>query len=245
MKLAADFRQEAREALRGKWPIAIVIGLVAALLGGAGSNGPEIKLNYDTSTGLSTTFNYAGQTLYSTSYGFDPRWRGLLIGGAVYLIVIALVLAAAYFVLRSIVSTGYARYNLGLVDRTEAGFEALFAYFSNWKTTALTQLLKSLYILLGTILLVIPGIIMGYTYAMTSYILAEHPDLAPGEVLKASKAMMEGNRWRFFCLQFSFIGWAILCSLTFGLGNLALRPYREAAYAAFYREVSGTSYRVI
>ena len=77
MKLAADFRQEAREALRGKWPIAIVIGLVAALLGGAGSNGPEIKLNYDTSTGLSTTFDYAGQTLYSTSYGFDPRWRGL------------------------------------------------------------------------------------------------------------------------------------------------------------------------
>ena len=100
-------------------------------------------------------------------------------------------------------------------------------------------------ILLGTILLVIPGIIMGYTYAMTSYILAEHPDLAPGEVRKASKAMMEGNRWRFCCLQFSFIGWAILCSLTFGLGNLALRPYREAAYAAFYREVSGTSYRVI
>lgn len=109
MKLAADFRQEAREALRGKWPIAIVIGLVAALLGGAGSNGPEIKLNYDTSTGLSTTFDYAGQTLYSTSYGFDPRWRGLLIGGAVYLIVIALVLAAAYFVLSSIVSAGYAR----------------------------------------------------------------------------------------------------------------------------------------
>ena len=35
MKLAADFRQAAREALRGKWPIAILIGLVAVLLGGA------------------------------------------------------------------------------------------------------------------------------------------------------------------------------------------------------------------
>ena len=116
--------------------------------------------------------------------------------------------------------------------------EALFAYLPNWKTTTLTRLWKGLYILLGTILLVIPGLIMGYTYAMTDYILAEHPDMAPGEVMKGSKAMMEGNRWRLFCLQFSFIGWMLLSSLTFGLGNLALRPYQEAAYAAFYREVS-------
>ena len=216
MKLAADFRQAAREALRGKWPIAILIGLVAVLLGGAGSGGPEVKFNYDVSSGVSTTFGYGGQTIYSTGYG----------------------LAAAYFILGSIVGVGYAKYNLGLVDRTEPGFEALFAYLPNWKTTTLTRLWKGLYILLGTILLVIPGLIMGYTYAMTDYILAEHPDMAPGEVMKSSKAMMEGNRWRLFCLQFSFIGWMILSSLTFGLGNLALRPYQEAAYAAFYREVS-------
>lgn len=55
MKLAADFRQAAREALRGKWPIAILIGLVAVLLGGAGSGGPEVKFNYDVSSGVSTT----------------------------------------------------------------------------------------------------------------------------------------------------------------------------------------------
>ena len=47
MKLAADFRQAAREALCGKWPIAILIGLVAVLLDGAGSGGPEVKFNYD------------------------------------------------------------------------------------------------------------------------------------------------------------------------------------------------------
>lgn len=238
MKLAADFRQAAREALRGKWPIAILIGLVAVLLGGAGSGGPEVKFNYDVSLGVSTTFGYGGQTIYSTGYGLDPKWSGLLVGGVVYLIVIALVLAAAYFILGSIVGVGYAKYNLGLVDRTELGFEALFAYLPNWKTTTLTRLWKGLYILLGTILLVIPGLIMSYTYAMTDYILAEHPDMAPGEVMKGSKAMMEGNRWRLFCLQFSFIGWMLLSSLTFGLGNLALRPYQEAAYAAFYREVS-------
>ena len=48
MRLAADFRQEAREALRGKWPMAILIGLVAMLLGGSEKGGAEIKFNYDT-----------------------------------------------------------------------------------------------------------------------------------------------------------------------------------------------------
>ena len=90
MKLAADFRQAAREALRGKWPIAILIGLVAMLLGGSEKGGAEIKFNYDTSAGFSTTFNFAGQKIYSTGCGIDPKWSGLLIGGAIYLIVIAL-----------------------------------------------------------------------------------------------------------------------------------------------------------
>ena len=63
--------------------------------------------------------------------------------------------------------------------------------------------------------------------------------LTASEAIAQSKAMMEGNRWRLFCLQFSFIGWSLLCALTLGIGNLALRPYEMAAYAAFYREISG------
>lgn len=237
MRLAADFRQEAREALRGKWPMAILIGLVAMLLGGSEKGGAEIKFNYDTSAGFSTTFNFAGQKIYSTGCGIDPKWSGLLIGGAIYLIVIALILAAVYFILGSAVGVGYAEYNLRLINQAEGGFDTLFAYLPDWKTTALTRLYKSLYVLVGTLLLVVPGIIMGYTYAMTDYILAEHPDMEPGEVMKVSKAMMEGNRWRLFCLQFSFAGWILLCMLTFGIGSLVLRPYQEAARAAFYREI--------
>ena len=61
------------------------------------------------------------------------------------------------------------------------------------------------------------------------------------EAIAASKEMMRGNRWRLFCLGFSFIGWSLLCALTLGIGTLWLRPYEEAAHAAFYREVSGTA----
>ena len=46
MKYAADFRREAREALRGKWVLAILAGVAAMLLGGTLSNGPQINFSY-------------------------------------------------------------------------------------------------------------------------------------------------------------------------------------------------------
>ena len=144
-----------------------------------------------------------------------------------------------YFILGSVVKVGYARFNLNLTAGEKPSFETLYSYFPHWKTVAVAQLLQTVYILLWTCLLIIPGIVAGYSYAMTSYILAEHPELTASEAIAQSKAMMEGNRWRLFCLQFSFIGWSILCALTLGLGNLALRPYEMAATAAFYREISG------
>ena len=88
----------------------------------------------------------------------------------------------------------------------------------------------------------IPGIIATYSYAMTEFILAEHPDLTASVAIAQSKEMMTGNRWRLFCLHISFIGWDILCAFTLGIGNLWLRPYKQAAEAAFYREISGTGY---
>ena len=97
-----------------------------------------------------------------------------------------------------------------------------------------------LYILLWTFVFIIPGIMASYSYAMTSYILAEQPELSAGEAITLSKQLMNGNRWRLFCLHLSFIGWELLCALTLGIGHLWLTPYKQAATAAFYREISGT-----
>ena len=44
MKYASDFRAIARNALKGKWGIAVVAGLIASLLGAIGSIGPELKI---------------------------------------------------------------------------------------------------------------------------------------------------------------------------------------------------------
>lgn len=241
MKYAADFRRIAREALSGKWMIAVLVGLVATLLGGAGSGGPELKLNIDAS-GAHANFQFAGQTIFSTGGGLNSDIGAFLVGSAIYITIAAIVMAVVYFVLGSIISIGYARFNLDLVDRGEPAFETLFGFFSYWKTAAVAKLLQSVCVLLWSLLLIIPGIIATYSYAMTEFILAEHPDLTASETIAQSKEMMSGNRWRLFCLHFSFIGWDILSSLTLGIGNLWLRPYKQAANAAFYREISGTGY---
>lgn len=241
MKYAADFRSIARNVLTGRWTIAVVAGLIASLLGAVASNGPEIKLNINDS-GANIGLEFAGQQIYSSSGGWNEALTGFLVGSATFIILAGLVMAVVYFVLGSVVGVGYSRFNLDLVDRQkEPEIGALFGYFKYWKTTAAASLLQGLYVFLWSLLFIIPGIVAGYSYAMTSYILAEHPELTASEAISQSKQMMSGNRFRLFCLQFSFIGWDLLCLFTMGIGNLWLRPYKQAAETAFYREISGSS----
>ena len=242
MKFAADFRLIARNALNGRWKIAVIACLIASLLGAVSANGPELNVDFSDS-GANVNVEFAGQVVYGTSSGFHSALNGFLIGGAIYILLIALVMAVVFFILGSIVGVGYSRFNLDLIDRQkEPEIGTLFNYFSHWKTAAAAGALQALIVFLWTLLLIIPGIIAGYSYAMTQYILAENPELSASEALESSKEMMTGNRWRLFCLQFSFIGWDLLAALTLGIGNLWLNPYKQAATAAFYREISGTTY---
>ncbi len=232
MKFAKDFKGIARGALKGKWWLALIVGLVASLLGGiSSSDGPEVKFTFGNNSDAGISF--AGKEI-----SIDPYIISFLAGAAVFLFLIVLSLAVLYLVLGSFVGVGYARFNLDLIDRKEAGFGSLFAYFSYWKTTTVSRLLRVLYTFLWSLLLFIPGIVANYRYSMTDFILAENPDLSASQAIERSKAMMSGNKWRLFCLHFSFIGWDILASLTFGIGYLWLTPYKQAAFAAFFRDVS-------
>lgn len=200
-----------------------------------------MKVNLDAS-GADASFQFAGQTLFSTGGGLNSDVGAFLIGGFTYIMLLSIVMAFVYMTLGSVIELGYARFNLNLVDRKEAAVDQLFAYFSRWRTAIAARFLTSLYTFLWTLLFIIPGILASYSYAMTGYILAENPEMSAGEAIARSKEMMDGNRWRLFCLQFSFIGWGILCAFTCGIGNLWLVPYKQAAEAAFYREISGTEH---
>ena len=99
------------------------------------------------------------------------------------------------------------------------------------------SLLMTLYVLLWSLLLIIPGIVKGYAYAMTPYVMNDRPDLDADDCIHESRMMMKGYKWKLFCMDLSFIGWAILCLFTLGIGLLWLQPYIEASHAKFYEEL--------
>ena len=86
-------------------------------------------------------------------------------------------------------------------------------------------------------LLIVPGIIKAYSYAMTPYILVDRPELSVRDAIRLSGRMMSGRKLDLFCLHLSFIGWMLLCILTLGIGILFLSPYMMTAQAAFYQDV--------
>ena len=97
--------------------------------------------------------------------------------------------------------------------------------------------LMGVFVFLWSLLFVIPGIIKAFSYAMTPYILEEHPELTANEAIDHSRAMMKGHKFDLFWLYLSFIGWGILCIFTLGIGLLWLVPYMQTAQASFYEDV--------
>ena len=79
---------------------------------------------------------------------------------------------------------------------------------------------------------------------MSFYIKVDNPNMGWRECLDRSMIMMNGHRWEYFCLQFSFIGWMIVGALACGLGTLWVMPYLEAAKANYYevRRMQGSGF---
>lgn len=96
--------------------------------------------------------------------------------------------------------------------------------------------LVNLFTFFWALLLIIPGIMKAFSYALTPYILLDEPELTARQAITRSCEIMQGRRWKLFCLYLSFIGWGILSILTFGIGFLWLAPYMNASIAAFYED---------
>lgn len=113
----------------------------------------------------------------------------------------------------------------------------MFSGYKEWSRTITTYLLMYIYIFLWTLLLIIPGIIKAYSYALTPYILKDNPELSNNAAIEESMQMMDGHKWKLFCLHLSFIGWLILSLLTLGIGLIFLQPYMRAAESHFYEDL--------
>lgn len=221
---AADFRRASRNALQGRWGVAILAAFVAGLLGGAGS-------------GASFSVDLSAEDI-EVLMKHMPWIVDVLSGQAG----VAAIMSTVAFVIGGTILLGYSVFRLNLVDRREARFSDIFSQFHRFGDGFCLNLLTALFIFLWTLLFIIPGIIAGFSYAMAPYIMAENPNCGARQALAESKEMMRGNKWRLFCLRFSFIGWIILGVLTCGIGLLLVNPYMQVSEAEFYREISGTRY---
>ena len=216
MFFAADSRRVARMALQGKWSIAVLVTLVAFLLGG-----------------ILGGFNYQYQIN-------DIDWRHLdnyLL--SYFQFSFAMCYALLTFIIGGAVQLGLNLFNIEIVLGGQPRFAALFDRFHVFAKALGLRLYCYLFIWLWSLLLFIPGIIAAYRYSMAAYLMAENPDLGICEAVNMSKQMMMGHKSRLFCLHFSFIGWYLLGAITFGIAFIWVTPYFLAANAAFYLNLGG------
>jgi len=75
-----------------------------------------------------------------------------------------------------------------------------------------------------------------YVYAYN--ISYDNAELSSKECVLKSAEIMKGNRGKYFLLEFSFIGWAILALFTLGIGMFWLMPYMQVATICFYEKVA-------
>ena len=101
----------------------------------------------------------------------------------------------------------------------------------------ITGILHTVFILLWSMLLIVPGIVKSCSYAMTFFIKNDRPELSATEAITESRRMMDGFKMKYFMLQLSFIGWYIVGILCLGIGTFWVSAYVEAANAHFYEEV--------
>lgn len=230
MKTNKILMQEAREALKGNWGIAIGIGFLYSLI---------INIvNYIPGIGPIATHIITGPMLVGICYAY---WQLILkntvsagdlfagftkfarhLGG--YLLFMLIIMAwSLLFVIAAIT-----------ILFLDMGLDV-----EAWKALATAKSIDPVLIgkLAACFILLIPAFVAQIAYSQTSFIWANDAEIGAVAALKKSCLMMNGYKWKYFFLGCRFIGWSLLCILTFFIGYLWVFPYMMTSYAAFYEDV--------
>lgn len=221
MKANKTYKEEARAALKGNWPQAVLATLVLALLAVACEgfyllwsfkHAAEAPAPGDTQAAMA----YAGSSV-----------RSMLLMYVLLIFLLGPLMVGFVNALKKLLFNGDG----------QVVSNSLKIGYRNYGHHVWGYFLKNFFIFLWTLLLVIPGIIKTFSYAMTYYILEDRPELSVDQAINLSKDMMYGRKFDLFYLYLSFIGWFLLCLVTLGIGFLWVYPYLFAAQASFYRDV--------
>ena len=136
------------------------------------------------------------------------------------------------------IGVGMALFFLNLYDGKKLEISTIFnPYKEVWLNSVLAYFMMIVIIFIGSILLIIPGIIASLMFSQVLYIIAEDNKIDPYNALVKSKKMMEGNKWKLFKIILRILLLAIVCILTLGIGFIWLAPYQNAVYAKFYNTI--------
>lgn len=210
-----DLMEEARESLSGNWGMGVLGYVLYAALSMSISFFVLAAAGF---VGVVSGLAGGNAELAATSINVFAQLFQLLIAGAL--------------------TVGFYGYYLGIAQDDEANLELLFVGFRRfWKSLGV-YFFYMLFVYLWMLLLIIPGIIAAFRYAMAFFIIADDEDCGPLEAITRSKEMMKGNKWKFFCLNCRFIGWSLLAFFfTLGIGFLWVVPYMQTSLAKFYDDV--------
>ena len=207
MKKNQDYKNAALSVLKGNWAPAVVCAIVYVLI--------AVVIS-----------------VFQPSVATDDGVTGTQ--GAMSLVYMLLYI----FVMLPIILGMYQTFNVLYTDGDNKLTSNMFKLaFGAYGRNLAAMLLMSVFTLLWTLLFIIPGVIKTIAYSLTPYILKDFPELTPNQVINLSQKMMKGHKLDFFCLVLSFLGWALLCILTLGIGTLWLSPYVYTSFAAFYQDV--------
>ena len=255
--LASETRRLAREALQGKWGKAALVGLIYALLTGLISGilnlipiaGPiaqaiiQIPLTFGfvaTLIKLKRGENVTYTEFFSNGFSnFASSWK-VTLWTAVKLIVPAILIFVSVFII--VLGVGVDNYT-ALSSSTSSGYLA----GSTVAASTTPNIQNPVLCVIGFILLVVSSIwstVKSYLYKPTFFILFDNPNMSAKDIVEESEKIMTGNRWKYFCLELSFIGWYILVGFTLGIGMLWLLPYMLIAQVVFYEFLAGKEKKV-
>ena len=154
--------------------------------------------------------------------------------------IFANILIIAISVMSAMLQIGYTIFCLKSARLQSAGFGELFDAFTFFPGFLLLTILTTIFLNLWSLLLIFPGIIAYYRYAMAVYIMIDHPECSAMECIRRSSEMMKGHKLELFLLDFSFIGWYLLTAIPFV--SIYVNPYVGLTKACYYEALRDFSF---
>ena len=96
---------------------------------------------------------------------------------------------------------------------SQGWFSGAFGGFARPLEMFWLTMLMMIKIVLWALLLIIPGIVACFRYALAWYVKAENPEMSANACIKRSSELMDGRKRNFVILGLSYFGWFLLVVL--------------------------------